>query len=187
MRQIHIDLETLDIASTAKVLSLGACCDEMELYVEVDVSAYNDKFTESESTVAWWQKRGGFATSVTTDQLVTPVGMLVELTNFINDVTKDANESTVEVWANSPSFDLAILRHHYAVFRHKAPWAYWQERDVRTINALAKALRMYQKPKAPHHALQDARLQEATVKRTYSQLINIQQAYREAMFDKESK
>lgn len=184
MKQIHVDLETLDTASTAQVLSLGACCEGMTLYVEVDTSVYKDAFTQSQATVEWWEKQGGFKSTPGT-QLHTPVSMLVELNNFIHDVTKDIERNDIEIWANSPTFDLAILHHHYKVFSMRAPWEYWQERDVRTINALAKRLRMAQKAKAPHNALADAQLQEAIVRRVYSQLINLQQAYRDGVFAKE--
>jgi len=181
MYQIHVDIETLGTAATSKVLSLGACCDDKTLYVEVDVSQYQGRFTEDKSTLEWWEQQGGFQHTLPPDEMVTPAHMVRALGAFILDVVGDP-DADFEVWANSPSFDLAILRHHCRQFAIPVPWMFWQERDVRTINALAKRLRLASKEKAPHNALADAQLQERLVKRIYTQLINLQQAYRDGQF-----
>lgn len=159
MKQIHIDLETLDTEHTAKVLSLGAACGSKTLYVEIDQSHYGPQFTESQSTVDWWAAKGGFKPH--TDSLTTPHSALASLCAFIHDAS---GGDDFEVWANSPTFDCAIIRNHYRAFNMACPWGYWQERDVRTIRKLAERLRLnVARLTNPHHALIDAQNQEALV------------------------
>lgn len=59
-----------------------------------------------------------------------------------------------EIWANSPSFDLAILREFFERNGSSVPWEYWQERDFRTVKARSSI--KYLPPKDAHGALADA-------------------------------
>lgn len=70
------------------------------------------------------------------------------------------NNETHRIWANGPSFDLAILEAAYVSNGMRRPWICWQERCVRTALELAE----YVKGSVPweergprHRALCDAR------------------------------
>jgi len=163
--QIHIDLETLGIRATSQILSIGACCNDNHFYREIDLSHYDDNFTTDESTAKWWHDRGGFQPTV---ESVSPHKALTALGHWITDQL-ERGQDEFEVWANSPSFDCAILRHHYSQYSLFCPWAFWQERDVRTIKNAARTLRIPLNTKPnPHNALQDALNQQALVNRFYS-------------------
>lgn len=57
----------------------------------------------------------------------------------------DAHEAMVlmmrgadEIWANSPTFDLTIMRDWCGRYGYNVPWHYRQERDIRTLYNLRK-------------------------------------------------
>ena len=72
----------------------------------------------------------------------------------------------LHLWANSPSFDCAILSAAYDAVGMETPWKYWQERDYRTAKSL---ISQFDLPDAPpfngvrHTALADARHQARIV------------------------
>lgn len=176
--QLHVDLETFGIQSTSQVLSIGAVFGEIdEFYVEIDTGYYErhgSQFTINQSTLEWWEKQGGFQPSLTT--LDTPMEATKKFVEWVKDVT--ANTENWTVWANSPSFDCAILQHHMQVFGLSVPWAFWQERDVRTMKSLAQDMRLpIRFPKNPHNALQDAKNQRDLVASCYMTFaLKVQQA-----------
>jgi len=65
-----------------------------------------------------------------------------------------------EVWANSPSFDLAMLADAFDYIELKAPWKYYEERDLRTAKRLIECkFPNVAWQKNDHNALQDAKNQ----------------------------
>lgn len=170
MNQFHVDLETLDTAHTSKVLSIGAVFDNDEYYAEVDLEGYppTAPFTTSEATIEWWEKRGGFKPSV---RQVFPFEAVNGLAMWMREVAGGVTDFTV--WANSPSFDCAILLHHFAHWDIVPPWKFYQERDVRTAKDLASHLKLgIRIPSNPHNALQDAKNQRDVVTSVYMTLVD---------------
>lgn len=166
--QVHIDIETVDIAHTAKILSIGAVCGSQEYYVELDHNGYPAAagFTENQKTLDWWEQQGGFQPS---GQPVFPFEAINGLKIWFDEVTKDMIDVTV--WANSPSFDCEILKHHYAHWGLRCPWDFYQERDVRTAKDIARAMRLsIREFSNPHNALQDAKNQRDYVASVYATL-----------------
>lgn len=167
IKQVHLDLETLDTVNSARILSIGAVCDTVDFYVEVDTTHYSDDFSVSESTLAFWARQGGFRRSE--EKLVSPAEAVMLLAEFITGAVGGAKD--YEVWANSPSFDCSMLRHHYSAYSLPCPWQFWQERDVRTIKNTARELGLNLRELInPHHALQDAKNQKALVDSFYKTL-----------------
>jgi len=60
-----------------------------------------------------------------------------------------------EVWANSPSFDCEQLEHAGEAVGVSMPWEFYQERDVRTLDALPHSVDLDQQG-TEHTALDDA-------------------------------
>ena len=165
--QIHIDLETLDTTPTARILSIGAVCRCSEFYEEVDQSTYTDAFTISKSTTDWWQARGGFVPRMS---VMSVYAALTKLSVWIHDLNIPADD--MEIWANSPAFDCAILHTHFKHYALAVPWEYYMERDVRTIKGMVKVLRLgVPKFENSHNALDDARNQQAYVDRVYKTVV----------------
>ncbi|MGT3199021.1 3'-5' exoribonuclease domain-containing protein, partial [Yersinia enterocolitica] len=63
------------------------------------------------------------------------------------------------VWAKSPSFDLAIIREAFVRYSISTAvvWKHWDERDVRTVEAIGKMLGIlpHAKSHPSHHAMSD--------------------------------
>jgi hypothetical protein len=182
MIQIHIDNETRCTKHSAQLLSVGAVAKRLgdtaprlDFYVEIDTTSYGDNpdFTVCSNTELWWANRGGF--EPTTDELV-PWGQamwrLYDFFGLVRDhFPREMDDDQFEVWANSPSFDLAQLTYHFERCDLKPVWGFWQERDVRTVRKLAEALHLpITRPPAPHHALGDAAQQLEFVERVYTTL-----------------
>lgn len=140
---VMIDLETLDTARTAKILSIGAvrfdphgeACLGPPFYGIIDEASYADDpdFTESAATRAWWDRQSEAARA---EVMGNPRGrpwreVLEEFRAWYAGPAPP-----VEVWANSPSFDCAILEYACEVAGQKVPWHYHAKRDVRTLGAL---------------------------------------------------
>jgi DNA polymerase III epsilon subunit-like protein len=177
--QCHVDLETLDTRHTSKILSIGAVFNDEKFYVEIDQSHYvNTPFTESQSTVEWWAKRGGFQPS---EVPKSPYEAITKFHIWLRNQTERLSDW--EVWANSPTFDCEKLRFHMEHFSLRVPWKFYQERDVRTMHSLAQAMRLgVRKPENPHNALQDAANQRMYVESIYSALANHVQLSRETAY-----
>jgi len=166
--QVHIDLETLDTKHTAKILSIGAVCGQEQFYTEIALDHYPETghFTISDSTVKWWDEQGGFQPSTV------PQSPHEAVTSFVRWFDRqDIDSKKLEVWANSPSFDCAILHNHFNYYSVNHPWRFYHERDVRTIKSLATAMRLNIRPyKNPHNALEDAKNQQRFVNSVYQTL-----------------
>lgn len=162
--QIHLDLETLGVKHTSQILSIGAVHGTDTFYREIDAYQYNpDDFTMCDSTIKWWTERGGFIPS---QDLVSPADAVAYFCKWVARIM-DTHED-VEIWANSPTFDCAILRYHMSKLHLSCPWNFWQERDVRTIKNAAKALGVALRTKKnPHNALKDAQNQQMLVRSFY--------------------
>jgi hypothetical protein len=169
---LMIDIETLDTAPTALVLSAGWAWFDTEgilssghVCFDHELQQRGQERTISASTVHWWKKqpapmpesRHGF-------DVRRLDGAIWATFPYTEPASLSAAMPDVLVWANSPSFDCVILRHWASRLRHALPWAHWQERDFRTFRALCEAAAqrnpselLRTRPQASHNAEQDAR------------------------------
>jgi hypothetical protein len=184
IRRVMIDLETLGTKPGCVVLEIGIVTnygaiqayrnfnlspmdlkilashgDEIGLSIPVDIGQQGKESIDP-STLRWWMAhRQAFDRIITiqaTGSVISP--------EMAGSVVAKALKDAEEVWANSPSFDLAILsdwlpRHGFCV-----PWRYWQERDFRTVVALNPSV-PYERPADAHSALADAMAQAAHLDR----------------------
>lgn len=148
VRHLMLDLETLDTCATAKILSIGAMWfdpygdavparddADASFYVVIDARSYTpaDGFTDSRATRAWWKRQERAARDEVFDnpKAVPWRTALVQFTAWLQPPAK------YMVWANSPSFDCAILQHALHAANHPVPWAYYAQRDVRTLGSIS--------------------------------------------------
>ena len=165
MNNVMIDIETLALTPDATILSIGAVkFDEISMGDEFYFELKPDQGRGIDpGTALWWAQQS----SAFDDGLV-KYGLrevIHHLNCFLLDGAHDPLENQPDfkgkIWANSPVFDLAILRDVYADRGHdlECPWKYYQERDVRTEKAfIPKDGRPTSKGR-PHHALDDAKHQ----------------------------
>lgn len=155
-----VDIETLDTAATAVIVSIGAVLFDpydanapMEQFYSVltlDDQIYQGR-TISGATIAWWMgqsdaARGVFAVPVTNEHAD---AALLRFNTFANRAQG--------VWGNGSDFDNAVLANANVTFRLKG-WGYSRNRCFRTLKNLALP-REFVKPEREgthHNALDDA-------------------------------
>lgn len=133
-----LDLETLSLQPTAKVLQIGYCVATLlpsgtatftapvDLWLD-DVSGHVDP-----GTVDWWDqqdpavRRAVFHAPEGTSRLTAR-----ESFEHIAEVMKQHEVATV--WASPAMFDLPILTN---LWGGRKPWAYYVERDLTTLHRL---------------------------------------------------
>lgn len=155
---IMIDLETLDKKPTAAIASIGAVIfdphsdwigETFHLHANLVDQEYYGR-TIGADTVLWWMAQNNVPRTDLIAGQETAIGLasaLSCLTTFI--------EGAKEVWCNGASFDFSILSSAYHSMGIKAPWSFWQERDLRTLKGLNKTLRI-ERTGTHHNALDDA-------------------------------
>lgn len=180
MIDIIIDIETLGTRPGCPVIEIGACAINSrtgEIYANfsrrVDCgytfSALERGHAVEEdvvATVAWWF--GDPGRRVTLRALLSangvsngPIEALRAFRSWMGRVTAGADmKDGVRVWANGPSFDIAILRAEFYIYDVELPWLCYAERCVRTALEMADYERgsigwIERGPR--HRALNDAR------------------------------
>jgi hypothetical protein len=162
---LMVDIETLSTKPNAAILSIGAVgfhpTTVIEsppwFYIEVDPESMGSEFNREPATLDWWAKQAHQPTGSTPIQEA--------LNNFLNFLS---SKKWCAIWANSPSFDLVILKSAFELCGLVWPLPYYIEHDVRTVNNLL--LTKQQKIKPTHHAIHDCQGQILRVQQGYSLL-----------------
>lgn len=162
MDSVMIDLETMATGPNAGVIQVGAIpfnsrtgLAKPDLF-EVDVDLHSALLLGGEvdaSTVQFWRDQGGLQPKRP------PKAMRSALTDLARWLGKYPDLK--RVWAQGPSFDVAILEGYYRRAGVPIPWGYSMARDTRTVYDLAKE-RGWSKPEgtqAVHTSLEDCRRQ----------------------------
>lgn len=134
-KRLMIDIETLSTRNDAAVIAIGASVSRFGK-IEKTQGMYIDPRLaighRSIETLEFWA-----------DQ---PPDVRAKVWGGINNVEKALTwlddlyrqYKPDEVWANSPQFDLVILRYAYRAVGRDAPWHFTGERDFRTLKNLAR-------------------------------------------------
>ncbi|POU43911.1 3'-5' exoribonuclease [Pantoea sp. PSNIH4] len=166
MNHLMLDLETMGNGPYAPVISIGATFFEPktgaigeDFSVNVSLeSSMRYRARPDASTILWWMEQSADARQSLTTETASLPDALTWLSEFIS---KHANPRFVQVWGNGASFDCVILRNSYALAGIEVPWQWWNDRDVRTVVELGKAIKFDPKRDMPfegtrHNALADA-------------------------------
>lgn len=183
MNHLMLDIETLGVSADAPLISIGAVFFDpltgkqgAEFYKTINiVSALNNGEIDP-LTLQWWMMQSDEARSVFSDPAsINLENALLEFADFI----KANGSEDLSVWGNGSSFDNAILSGIYRKKSLRLPWDFRNDRDVRTIVALAKDLRNFDARGSisisdyAHHALHDARYQAAYVSAAFKAIYGI--------------
>lgn len=126
-----IDIETGSTESNAAIFSVAAIgfrpeshrvTPEHSFYIEI---SHEQPRHISPDTMAWWAS-----------QPKPPPQSDTKLHEALQLFIAWLPPQVEAVWANSPSFDLTILKHACKQYNLLWPYPFWCERDVRTIKAL---------------------------------------------------
>lgn len=179
-KNMMIDLETLGTFMNAPVVTIGSCFfDPMtgeigdKFYRKIDmVDAMRFGSADGE-TLRWWLKQEKAAQL----ELANAKDMLGDVLTDLGKFYNTGHDATV--WGNGPSFDCTILDYAYhKCLGKKAPWPFWNVRDVRTVVQLAEGL--VKKPAAftkggvAHNALEDCIFQVGYVSKMWQALRKVE-------------
>ncbi|HHY9600512.1 TPA: 3'-5' exoribonuclease domain-containing protein [Escherichia coli] len=175
---LMIDLETMGKNPDAPIISIGA------IFFDPQTGDMGPEFSKTidletaggvidRDTIKWWLKQSREAQSaIMTDEIPLDDALLL-LREFIDE---NSGEFFVQVWGNGANFDNTILRRSYERQGIPCPWRYYNDRDVRTIVELGKAIDFDARTAIPfegerHNALDDARYQAKYVSAIWQKLI----------------
>lgn len=177
---VMIDIETLGTKQDAVILQIAAIGfakggrDSIGFTVDVTIQDQLDLGrTIDPVTVAWWiDKTNPSARENVFGRNKSMPYSLKEALKLLNEyiekyLLNDTKNNTPEdrIWANSPSFDLAIIRNAMESCGITPCWKYWQEADYRTLKYIGSVNNIDYKidptlaNKIPHCAMDDASVQ----------------------------
>lgn len=157
MKHVMLDLECLGNNVPGVILSIGAVEFNAsglgrEFYYRIDVaSSLLAGLTTQPETIQWWREQSPVAREAA---FYCPGSVVLEeaLTGF----AKFVNKSTY-LWAKGPDYDCVMLAAAYRAVGMPVPWVFRNNRDVRTIFALAPVAQSVNL--LGHNALEDAKHQ----------------------------
>ncbi|HFL4487956.1 TPA: 3'-5' exoribonuclease [Escherichia coli] len=175
---LMIDLETMGKNPDAPIISIGA------IFFDPQTGDMGPEFSKTidldtaggvidRDVIKWWLKQSREAQyAIMTDEIPLDDALL-QLREFIDE---NSGEFFVQVWGNGANFDNVILRRSYERQGIPCPWRYCNDRDVRTIVELGKAIDFDARTAIPfegerHNALDDARYQAKYVSAIWQKLI----------------
>ncbi|EFJ1799244.1 exonuclease, partial [Escherichia coli] len=175
---LMIDLETMGKNPDAPIISIGA------IFFDPQTGDMGPEFSKTidldtaggvidRDTIKWWLKQSREAQSAIMTDEIPLDDALLQLREFIDE---NSGEFFVHVWGNGTNFDNTILRRSYERQGIPCPWRYYNDRDVRTIVELGKAIDFDARTAIPfegerHNALDDARYQAKYVSAIWQKLI----------------
>ncbi|WP_089615900.1 exonuclease [Escherichia coli] len=175
---LMIDLKTMGKNPDAPIISIGA------IFFDPQTGDMGPEFSKTidletaggvidRDTIKWWLKQSREAQSAIMTDEIPLDDALLQLREFIDE---NSGEFFVQVWGNGANFDNTILRRSYERQGIPCPWRYYNDRDVRTIVELGKAIDFDARTAIPfegerHNALDDARYQAKYVSAIWKKLI----------------
>lgn len=167
---IMVDIETLGVSPDSVILQIGAVgfntagmdSKGFECNVSVlDQLAINNSIDSQ--TVGWWfdtvdsdARHSVFGR----DNIIPLHDALDTLNTYIKRSLAVNKTKSDKVWANSPTFDLTILRNAMQKCGIEPAWKYYEEADVRTLKYICnEELKINDNSVfegVPHNALDDA-------------------------------
>lgn len=150
--RVMVDIETLGTEPGAAIVSIAAATfgngEHETFYRSINIQSATDAgLNISGDTLEWWLEKDP---EIQQSELMGGGNVRKALADFNGFVA-----TAEELWANSPSFDLAILKEAMQTVGIEPDWGFYQERDYRTLKNLPG--RPYvERDGDKHHALGDA-------------------------------
>ncbi len=175
---LMIDLETMGKNPDAPIISIDA------IFFDPQTGDMGPEFSKTidletaggvidRDVIKRWLKQSREAQSAIMTDEIPLDDALLQLREFIDE---NSGEFFVQVWGNGANFENTILRRSYERQGIPCPWRYYNDRDVRTIVELGKAIDFDARTAIPfegerHNALDDARYQAKYVSVIWQKLI----------------
>lgn len=166
---LMVDIEAFGKKADSPVVSIGAVFFDpstgntgSEFYKVISLeSAMASGGVPDASTIIFWLKASPEARSeIVMDDAIPLDDALLQLNEFIAESAANGTEY-VQVWGNGATYDNVLLEASYDRTGIPCPWKFWNNRDVRTVVELGKAVGCeprYEIPfdGEPHKAISDA-------------------------------
>lgn len=181
---LMVDLEGFGSNPDAPIVSIGAVFFNpetggmgSEFYKVISLGSSTAFGGQPDAdTILWWLKQSAEARSaILVDDAIPLDDALLQLNEFICENAANGPTS-VQLWGNGATYDNVLLRNSYKRTGIPAIWEFWNDRDVRTIVELGKAIGINPRYEIPfegeqHNALADARHQVKYISAIWQQLI----------------
>lgn len=181
VNHLMLDMETLGVSVTAPIISIAAVYFDPKtgdvgdsFYKIIDLESSLATGVIEPRTLSWWMSQSDEARKVFSDKSAIALqDALHQLSVFAN---RSEDSRSLQVWGNGASFDNAIIAHAYRQFGLDLPWAFRNDRDVRTIVSLCQELKnvnvltSLSREGIHHNALDDAIYQARYVSLGYALL-----------------
>ena len=179
-KHIMVDIETVDTATTASIVSIGAVSFDKDgqykqFYQTVDWWGAIGKYgrTKADSTMKWWSEQSEEARKA----LQGPgEDLRVAMAGFSNFVQ---SEGAAHVWGFGSTFDNVILRSSFVAVDIRCPWSFRGDMCFRTLREVVPTLGLLDhvtRQGTHHNALDDAMYQA----RQASVLLNNLESFKNA-------
>ncbi|MEF8987206.1 3'-5' exoribonuclease [Escherichia coli] len=175
---LMIVLKTMGTSPDAPIISIGA------IFYDPQTGDMGPEFSKTidletaggvidRGAIKYWCKQSREAQSAIMTDEIPLDDALLQLREFIDE---NSGEFFVQIWGKEANFNNVILRRSYERQGIPCPWSYYNDRDVRTIVELGKAIDFDARTAIPfegerHNALDDARYQAKYVSAIWQKLI----------------
>ena len=161
---LMLDLETTGSVPGCCILTIGASGldkdgGSVEFYKRIaHYRSKSDGFLDEAKTLEWWEKQDESIRFEAFSGRDNPEEVINEFLGFI-DENFSVTAKSFSVWCKGPDFDFPILKRYFERYGHEFPWAFWQQRDYRTIQAMSSLIKRHENNQGAHSALEDAKAQ----------------------------
>ena len=140
MRDIMVDLETLDTIASAAIVAIGAAqCNLVTgeigstFYRVVDLEGQLEAgMTLNPKTLYWWLQQSNEAReAITVEGKISLMDMCTKFAEWLHSI--DPSGEKLRLWSNGASFDIPILTYAYNKCAQELPVKFWNQRDQRTV------------------------------------------------------
>jgi len=178
---VCIDLETQATTPDAVILSAAATVFDTKTVADSEavlrLNSFHVNITEAsnlalgrvqdQNTLDWWRQQSEAAKLALREP--EPISLADALYRF-DQWMRSYPQRIVAVYANSPSFDVAIMKHAYQQLGKPWPFQYFHERCVRTLKAVCGNDLPHYVFEPQHSALSDALTEAALIQQILNRL-----------------
>lgn len=181
--EVMTDLETMDVAETAAITSIGAVVFDPYTCTDTPDTLRADGFyrtislednvnrgrSMSPGTVIWWMQQSDDARQALVQNNISLLQAMSDFRRWL----QNRPQKITAAWAKSPDFDYSILKSAFKTVRETWPIKFWETRCVRTVESMGFP-NGADKPEwrigEHHNALDDAITQALMIQLCYKRL-----------------
>jgi hypothetical protein len=177
---IMVDLETLGTTPGSVILSAALVefnpyngAIGRQYYTNIDLrDSMKQGFRVDPGTLMWWmqQEKEAQNKAFSYKDVISCSQFLLNVQNFVNACVSNTNGAPPQLWSNSASFDLAMIRSYYGRTSTETPWKYTLEMCVRTLCNMVPEVRNIPFQGTKHDPIADCLHQIKQVHAAYTKL-----------------